>query len=261
MQENQDYYVSGLIEGDVISGLTFTSTEPESKDAGHYELKADNAAVTNPNRYPGGIVYNNSTFDITPKKLTATVAQQYVYANAPETELNQDAWDVEGLQYNQTKDDLFANENEALAFNTTIGDPGEKAVLNTPATYTKGIKLTITNPNYTLEAGSEYGVLTVTSADAFVLAQNDPELPAKLAAANPAQDYQISFGTRTLEANTWYTMVLPFAVKTTELVTNLKAGAGTQEDPTRSVYAIVNRLNQSTSNTGKINFNLTLYLV
>lgn len=264
MLENKDYYVSGLIEGDVISGLTFRSTEPKSKAAGHYELIAEKAAVTNSDRYPGGIVYNNSTFDITPKELIATVAQQYVYANAPETELNQDAWDVEGLQYGQTKADLFINENDvALAFNTTEGAAGEKAVLGTPETYTKGIKLTITNPNYTLRAGSEFGILTVTSADAFVLAQNDPELPAKLAAANTAQDYQITFGTRTLEANTWYTMVLPFDVKTTELVANLKANdVDNNNQPIanqyHSVYAIVNRLNQSTSNTGKINFNLEM---
>ena len=265
IEKGTDYIVSGLIPGDDVTGVTFTRANDNKFDADIYTLSADNATIVKDGtpvdmaaKYPGGIVYTASTFTIQPIELTATVAQQTVKKGAsalPTALPYADAWTVEGMVNGETKADLGGT----LAINTTEGsDPAANVV----DFYDTGIKLTITNTNYTLKAGTQYGTLRVIDAASTIeLDPTNAEL-AELIEANkyvPADDnlYDVTFAHKALKANTWYTMVLPFEVKTAELVASLKAGAGTTADPTHSVYAIVNRMNESTT-ADKINFTLEM---
>jgi len=106
-----------------------------------------------------------------------------------------------------------------------------------------------------------YGDLKVVNSN-YLLVLSTTQNNADAIDAAKDKTVAVNFGERTLKANTWYTMVLPFAVKTTELVTNLKAlDAATTAVPHpttyHSVYAIVNRMNESTT-ADKINFTLEM---
>ena len=112
------------------------------------------------------------------------------------------------------------------------------------------------------------GVLYLTQTDKYL--DDKVKAAAEACAAAPAQGYPattytVTFGERWLKANTWYTMVLPFDVKTTELVaglkgvnkiTNAQTGAVTITDNDQPVYAIVNRLAKSTATN--VNFKLEM---
>ena len=67
-------------------------------------------------------------------------------------------------------------------------------------------------------------------------------------ADNNGNKYTVKFSEGTLKGQTWYTMVLPFPVKTTELVSQLK-NSGNQ-----SVFAIVNVFDATHSEKGNIKF-------
>ena len=262
------YVVSGLMDGDEFTAPTLSRSDATNFNVGEYVLSATGATVTNKDaHYPGGIVYNNSTFTITPAELTATVDQQTIYVGGVVGDIEQTSWDVTGL----VGPDATTGKSVlggTLAFNTTVGTATEKADATTAGLYTKGIKLNITNGNYTLKGATKddadnkyyvYGPLRVITAQTIELDPTNAEL-AQLIEAKKYVDaapvkYNVTFAHKSLKANTWYTMVLPFEVKTAELVTELKAGVGTANE--RSVYAIVNRMNESTT-ADKINFTLEM---
>ena len=246
--EGTDYVVSGLISGDALTTApTFTRSNADKFDAAEYTLSASGAAVADPSKYPGGIIYNNSTFTIQPVELTATVNQQTLTIGDDGLPYA-DAWSVTGLVNNETKAVL----NGVLSINTTEGTDGEKAVVGTVGLYTKGIKLAITSTNYTLKEGTQWGALRVIATTTLELDPTDANLAEKIEAAKyveaDANTYNVTFANKTLKANTWYSMVLPFSVKTTELVNQLKDKDG------EAVYAIVNRFSKSQSSKGNIKF-------
>ena len=270
LEEGVDYVVSGLIAGDVITKKpTFTRSESDKFDVKYttdptpvvtsYTLSADGVEVTNKAaHYPGGIVYNNSTFTIEPVELTATVNQQSIAKQAgveaanitaANGALDQDAWTVEGLVNDETKSVLGG----ALAVDN-VGTTAGKTNISAPEFYNNGIKLTIARGNYTLKAGTEYGILRVIADETLEFDPNDAELAQKIEEnkfVEAGDEVNVTFANRSLVANTWYTMVLPFEVKTTELVGALKNAEG------KNVYAIVNRMNESTTAT-EINFTLEM---
>ena len=225
--EGTDYAVAGLISGDALTTApTFTRSDATNFNVGTYELTASGAAVADMSKYPGGIIYNNSTFQITPAELTATVNQQTVVKASVAPELDQDAWSVEGLQNGETKADLGGT----LAY-----------VSATPAHYTTtglktgAIQLTITNTNYTLKTGTELGKLLVIDATDFVLDPTDANLAAKIEAADDGTStFSIQFNDWAMNEKEWYAMVLPFATTPAELVSQL------------GTYVVVNKLKNST---------------
>ena len=166
--------------------------------------------------------------------------------------------------------------NAQLAFDTENNNAviGLKADA-TAADYLKGIIATViakdandedngwiaANDNYnvTFVEGAlkivKGGVLYLTQADKYLA--DKIQAAATACAAAPAEGeqpttYTVTFGPRTLKEGNWYTMVLPFDVKTTELVANLKAKDEVeegQEQTYHNVYAIVNTLSaNSTAN-------------
>jgi len=271
LKEGTDYVVTGLLGSDKLAvAPTFTreglaegqfDVKYDGDNVIGYALTADNAALApaDVEKYPGGIVYNNSTFTIEPVELTATVEQQTIYKDMTEEEANaaldQTAWDVEGRVNGESLEDLAGS----LAINVyDETDAPQGAKLGEAYLYAKGIVLTINNGNYTLKANTEFGALRVITTNTFEMDPTDAELAQKIdaaaeyCAAATNHDYDVTFAHKALKANTWYTMVLPFDVKTTELVANLKAKDEVevgQQQTYHEVYAIVNTLSaNSTAN-------------
>jgi hypothetical protein len=249
IEAGTDYIVTGLISGDALTTAPKFKREKynDDEDATNdkfdvdvYDLEAYGAAVANISKYPGGIIYQKSTFTITPAPLTVTVNQQTVSKDALVGVLDQDDWTVEGLVGSDEKDDL----NGTLAFNTTYGETAEKANVATPGSYAKGIELTIDNDNYelkganvnTTDATKAYGRLIVIAANTIALQVTDEDLQTKLTAAQTADvNYQVTFAgdSRVMEAKEWYAMVLPFETTPLELAKNL------------NTYVVVNVLKSS----------------
>ncbi|MBQ9678287.1 MAG: hypothetical protein IJV44_09150 [Prevotella sp.] len=236
-----DYYVTGLAEGDAIATITFTRTGDEN--VGVYALSAT-ATVNHPDYYADGIDYNNSTFEITPKELVATVNQQVVRIGGTVDDIDADAWSVSGLEFDDTKDDLN----------------GELSISSTDAETTTGtITLAIDNDNYTLKAGTNIGTLIVINNTTLVLDDTDADVVDKINAfAGQNATVKIKLGsrdTRTLggerkwAAEQWNTLTLPFDISVAELSQILG-------------YAIVNVVNEEgysdASGAPVYKFNLTM---
>lgn len=244
MEAGKDYYVSGLLDNDKLSKApTFSRTNPETFDKGTYGLIASGAEISNAiaNKYPGGIVYNNSTLTITAKELVATVNTQTVQKDADVDALNQDAWSVEGLENGETK--------------SVLG--GSLALIGSTATedveIDNGIKLSITNTNYTLKAGTEFGKLIVIPAGTLYLsdALNDNFTKINTFDGNVAnvqvqlsnRKQTIGSSTFTWDAKQYQILVLPFDVKVSEISAELG-------------YAVVNVVNKAKATADNIYWSL-----
>lgn len=237
MVENTDYYVTGLIGTDALkTAPKFTRSDATNFNVGTYTLTASGAAIdaSIADRYPGGIIYNNSTFEITAKELVATVNQQTVVKGALVAALDQTAWSVEGLEGDDEKADLGGT----LAF---AGDPTAAEGLKDDA-----IVLAITNTNYTLKAGTNTGDLLVISTTDFALDPTDENLPSKLAVADDKPGYSVVFTNKTTTIGEWYAMVLPFDVDPLKMVQAFGR------------YVIFNELNTAGTDDGNFKFTLTL---
>ena len=238
IEKDVDYYVSGLNADDNIK---VTLTREKGEEADTYALTAT-ATVDHPDWYAEGIVYNNSTFEITPKELTATIPQQIVVAGATDpADDSEAAWSVEGLvtgvtingvEIKDTQEDL----NGVLALD----------VIATVGTYDQGLKLTINNDNYTLKTGSEYGKLLVIDASTLVLNPNDADLVEKINTAADGTARAITFMDETpaaaakeLKAGQWNTLVLPFDTNVEEV----SAALG---------YAVVDMLDTDNESNNKV---------
>ena len=234
-----DYYVSGLAAGDAIASISFSREEGEDK--GSYALSAT-ATVNHPEWYASAIVYNNSTLTIDAKELVATVGTQYVtVGTTPEALPDANAWSVTGLEFDDTKEDLGGTLSiDAGAFAAT----GEKV-----------ITLAITNPNYTLKAGSEFGKLIVIASDVLALDDTKADNFEKIVASNGKtlnvtmalkRDQDLPAGTtRTWTAGRWNSLILPFDITIPEL----SAAFG---------YAIFNVVDEANSKEGSVKFKLEM---
>ena len=249
-EEGTDYYVTGLASGDNLVGLTFSRAPGEVVKAGNYALTAT-ATVAHSTWYDEAITFNNSTFEIKPKVLTATVAQQIVVKEATALP-DPTAWEVEGL--------VDATINGVEIKDTKAGLGGTLAMSTTAAPTTEGtITLAITNPNYTLKTGTNVGVLIVIDDATFVLNPNDANFVDLINAAGTTE-YKITFMdqtkanyngetttnvgfTKTLKAGQWNTLVLPFSTTVEEV----SAALG---------YAVVDVLDESNDNPDAIKLKL-----
>ena len=265
--------------------ITYTLEDEEGKpvdhptDAGSYQINLKLADKDIPAGYDDP-EYIKGTFTILPRPITVTPVAQALQKGAKESELATYNTNNAKVKFSYTGDDekdaIINNDAVAydLIFNVQTaseeglipsaqvtfvsGSEGPRKLIDaaTETSYNKGITVKAgVNKNYVITAGT--GALTVIGANTLVLDTKDVDLAAKIgvaatACATPATTYTAMFANRTLKANTWYTMVLPFDVKTTELVANLKAKdeveAG-QQQTYHEVYAIVNTLSaNSTAN-------------
>ena len=256
-------------------------------DAGSYQINLVLAAKDYPAGYDAP-EYIKGTFTILPRPITVTPVAQALQKGAKESELATCNTNNAKVKFSYTGDDTkdaIAYEgdvvNYSLIFNVQSasssspsspsaaedglipygqvedvdGSTGVKKLIDgaTETSYAKGITVKAgNNKNYVITAGT--GALTVIGANTLVLDTKDVDLAAKIgvaatACATPATTYTAMFANRTLKANTWYTMVLPFEVKTTELVSELRAFDEGSTTSTHPVYAIVNTLSaNSTAN-------------
>ena len=241
MNPNTDYYVTGLIGTDVLTKApTFSRSDATNYNVGTYTLTASGAEIDESiaDRYPGGIIYNNSTFTITAKELVATVNQQTVKQGF-DGDLDQTAWSVEGLVGpDATSTDLVTTLGGSLTYEpTATSSTGLKA---------NAIVLAITNTNYKLKAGTNTGDLLVISTTDFALDPTDVNLPSKLAVADGQDGYSIVFTNKTTTIGEWYAMVLPFDVDPLKMVQAFNR------------YVIFNVLNTATTDDGNFKFTLTM---
>ena len=240
LEEGVDYIVSGLVSGDALSKAPiFTRGNATNYNAGEYTLTASGAEIPNlTTKYPGGFVYNNSTFTIEPVELTATVNAQTIYkTDDPAVALagiDQTAWNVTGM----VNDEPLTKLGGSLSINAGA-EPGQ-ANINAVNVYAKGIQLAITNTNYTLKANTQYGELRVIETSTIEL-NDTKDVTTALKAANSSTATPITFNSRKLTKDTWNTLILPFDIK----VRDLSAKLG---------YAVVDMLDESNTEPSKVIF-------
>ena len=241
-----DYYVTGLIGDDVLTKApTFRRSDASNKNVGIYDLIAENIAVADPSKYPGGYVYNNSTVTIEPAEITVTVNDQTVVTGtdaAALEQLDQDAWSVTGLVYDDTK----ASLKGAVANMLTPKADAAAA----PGTVDDGIQFAFDNANYVLATSPVTGKLIVIAADALALDCSKADNATKIAAqgGNDMGGVTINFTARNgrelptgkarvWKANTWNTLVLPFNITVAELSQKLGYAIVNVIDPSRTTVS------------------------
>ena len=247
MKAGVNYYVSGLLDNDELSKApTFSRSNPTKFNVGTYDLIASGAEISAAiaNKYPGGIVYNNSTLEITAKELVATVNTQTVQVGAVVGDLNGDAWSVEGLENGEAKSVLGGTLALKSGATASVSDGIDD-----------GIILSITNKNYTLKKDTEYGKLIVIPAGALGLSDaptNDnftkikafdksTNVTVKMHLSNRAQ--KIGSSTFTWGAKEYQILVLPFDVTVSEISRELG-------------YAVVNVVNKDKATADNIYWSL-----
>lgn len=247
LKAGTDYYVTGLIGDDVLTKApTFSRSDASNKNAGIYDLIAENAAVADPSKYPGGFVYNNSTVTIEPAEITVTVNDQTVVTGTDAqalAQLDQDAWSVDGLVYDDTKASLKGTVVNMLTPKATAA--GAVGTVN------DGIQFAFDNDNYVLATSPVTGKLIVIAADALALDCSKADNATKIAAQNNntitggvSIDFTARNGrelpagkARTWKANTWNTLVLPFDITVAELSQKLGYAIVNVIDPSRTTVS------------------------
>ena len=220
------------------------------------KLKATGATSTNYN-----ITYEMGTYTVVKRPIAFMVSNQTIAFGADIVRTDAKVALVGGYTFKDGDDIAHLIASGNLQF--VIADDAEK---NAGATTADVIKVTLTHEKYVLdEENSSWGDLTVGDALALVLDPADATLAEKLETTfDGVSNVTVKFGKRELKANTWYTMVLPFDITTSELVATLKGhidDVDVNDNPVRtygtnSVYAIVNRLGASTAN--QVNFKLEM---
>ena len=244
-----DYYVSGLQAGDAIKTIEFSRAKGEN--VGQYALNAT-ATVNHPEWYAGDIVYNNAKLTINPKELVATVTPQYFTVGTLATELDQDAWSVEGLVFGETKDAL--NGQLTVVEPAAVDGEGKFVVSPVDPGYWT-LSLAINNDNYTLKAGSNSGKLIVIASDVLALDDTKADNFEKIVASNGKtlnvtmalkRDQDLPAGTtRTWTAGRWNSLILPFDITIPELSAAFE-------------YAIFNVVDEANSKEGSVKFKLEM---
>ena len=233
-----DYYVSGLQGGDAIKTIEFSRAEGEN--VGEYALNAV-ATVNHPEWYAGDIVYNNAKLTINKKALTATVDEQYFTVGTEATELDQNAWSVEGLAFEDTKAVLGATPLTVV----------EAAAIDGEGKFVEGIytiRLTIANDgNYILDNDAYTQTfdekLYVINAQTLVIDDSKADNSEQIAAADGKHFDVVNVkfasrngrdlgGERKWGQYDWMTLTLPFDISVAELSQTLG-------------YAIVNVIDAS----------------
>ena len=265
-----DCEVKGLIENKTVNGVTLN-------DEANVTLALDKTVVYEFTSYPTAEStnpYATGTVEVLSYDATAHKTTLKVLTNVAANNNVLNANDFVGQTYIIHADPMYNTDpayqlytSEDVAMPIYIKGISQVSgvhvdatanTLNVPGEFNKAIKATLTNAD-ALSANYDinivYGKLTVIDSNSILVLDATANNGEAIEAAG-TKTVNVTFKNRILKANTWYTMVLPFSVKTTELVNVLKAGAGTQADPRHSVYAITNRM--TSVSEGKINFTLEM---
>ena len=250
-------------------------------DAGSYQINLKLADKDIPAGYDAP-EYIKGTFTIKPRPITVTPVAQALQQGAKESDLSTYNTNNAKVKFTYTGDDTkeaIVNKNDVvnytLVFNVepapsssspvSSSEEGlipynqvedvsgstndEKKLIDaaTETSYAKGITVKAgTNANYVITPGT--GALTVIGATTLVLDRNDVDLVGKIntaataSAASTPVKYTVMFANRTMKAQKWYAMVLPFETSVSELSKTLG-------------YAVVNVLKDQTD-VNKVQFKL-----
>ena len=221
------YYTDGTIDETKLV-FKIGETEYAYKDKATWKLPTavDNYVVTIKEGTAIGIEGStggeanplSSSFNIIPRKLTLTVKNQTVHKNDPITILDELVAGHEGADGITIAEDL-AFDDEIADLNLTYSLDGDVVTIAggkitaVAADYANAILVALGNTNYQI-AGGVYtkGALTVSEEYTADLAAATAAATITEAAANGSK-YDVTISGRTLTANTWNVMVLPFAVK------------------------------------------------
>lgn len=252
----------------------WTTTKPKAVGSYTVEIEevAEGESLGTGQFADGEVTYEPSVFTISPKALTLTVLAQTVEKKATAADfltglataddsytlnaLTPTAYDEE-LSLTFSLDVYDATENptgKVVIEEGQIISKAETVVLDGEGYIENAIKVTLTGAsaiNYDI-TGYTLGKLKIVDVHNLVLNSADNADAISVAAAN-GSDYNVTFETRAMSADCWYTMVLPFKTTPAELVTKLMDGAGVGA---KNVYAVVNRMKAADPN--KISFKLEL---
>ena len=225
------------IEEDETTGDFNKGTEMTSADilpVGTYWVEIDKDQVKAPTNYTLG-EFNPGYLVVKQKALTVNVPLLTLNVNDTEETLN---------AYISPKTYETGVNNETISFVYSFNTDGENAVTtanilddddnvigkkvtSNAGTYANGIAgkvITDAEDAAYSEANGNYDVtfnfagLKLVATETLVLADNDPNLAAKIeAAATAATPYAITFGSRELKREVWTSMVLPFETTVTEV--------------------------------------------
>ena len=218
--------------GDFNKGAEMTSAE--ILPVGTYWVEIDKDQVEAPTNYtlgdfnPGYLVVKQKAIEVEVPLLTLNVndteetLNAYISPKTYETGVNNETISFV-YSFNTVGDQAVTTQNITDDEDNVIG----KKVTSNAGTYANGITgAVIDDPEDAAysEANGNYDVtfnfagLKLVATGSLVLADNDPNLAAKIeAAATAATPYAITFGSRELKREVWTSMVLPFETTVTEV--------------------------------------------
>ena len=236
--------VTGLLNDDTadkvikIDGALGITVENNAAKVGKYNITVTGVTADN---YE--IVPITSQYEITQKALKVTVYDQ-TFVKDKALNLNTTLFDVEGLASTDEAD-------EVIKLTTTVPTSGDPAVISSIGVYqinavdvgtakSKYANYAVTVKNS--DGTKTYGTATVVAAGALTI-DDSKDMKAALAAAN-GTDQTITFSARSLTADSWNVMVLPFNTTVSEVSRALG-------------YAVIDVLDE-TATDGNVHFNIHL---
>ena len=236
--------VTGLLNDDTadevikIDGALGITVENNAAKVAKYNITVTGVTADN---YE--IVPITSQYEITKKALTVTVYDQ-TFVKGTALNLNTTLFDAEGLASTDKAE-------EVIKLTTTVPTEGDPAVISQTGSYrinavdvatatSKYANYTVTVTNS--DGTKTYGTATVVDADALTI-DDSKDMKTALAAANGATK-TITFSARSLTADSWNVMVLPFNTTVSEVSRALG-------------YAVIDVLDE-TATDGNVHFNIHL---
>ena len=227
------------ITGDFNKGKEMTSAEILPVGTYWVEIDNDQDQVEAPTNYtlgdfnPGYLVVKQKAIEVEVPLLTLNVndteetLNEYISPKTIKTGINNETISFV-YSFNTEGDNAVNTANIVDGDNNVIG----KKVTSAAGTYANGITgdvITDEEDAAYSEANGNYDVtfnfagLKLVATETLVLADNDPNLAAKIEAAaavcteTPATQYAIKFGSRELKREVWTAMVLPFETTVKEV--------------------------------------------
>ena len=223
---------AGVI-GDNIPTLVINEGE-DAINVGYYDIELD--GLTTLGSYD--VVYINGQLHIQPAEVTVSFTPQTLAIGATVAdELDTELFKVTGMVNDEDATDIFK-----VAVDDAVVESGNIKTGSSTGQYLKLAAVDATlAANYTgWETAT--GKLVIAGTGTLVLTRTDA---VQDVIENATTETDVTFGDRSLAAETWNSFVLPFDIK----VSKLSAAFG---------YAIVNTLNTTTSTGSEVHFKLEM---
>ena len=229
------------------------------KEVGTYYVTIKNEAALAPTGYePALIVCEETPFEITKKVLDFTIDDVTLHTGDTKTILNQYGKVTLKAGYSYVGEEKIDPEfNFVAVTGLTVGTEAQDfAITGDPGNYAGAIVASLpegvaNNDNYVLKAGVT-GKLIIAAGRKLYIAGNDVYVNNKISdaaiacAANENMVYDVTFAPRTLVANDWNVVVLPFDITPYEFTEAIKG------------YAIFNTLKSANTANNTVKFGLEL---